>query len=758
MFQDGICEVETGLYSKCIKISDINYRIADRDEKVNIFTKYSEVLNYFDPSVFMQVSIINRRIDRELFEKTMLCELTGDELDKHRIEMNTMLESKSLEGDNGMLREKYVTFTTYASTYQTAIPALERLETDISDLFKTVGCEVKKMSGHERLLLIHDMNYPDAKLPWTYENLVYDSLTTKDAVAPTSYNFKDNKSQFEMGDLIGQVLYVKDLPADLADDLISVISDLPIDLTITLHINSEEQDKAFSLVKQKISFMEQQKIDEQKKAQKAGYDVDMIPYELKYSLAEAQELLDDLQNKNQRMFKLTVLIYTFSKDYDTLLENVYRIMATARKKNCKIAKLDYLQEEGINSTYPIGKNHMPIQRTLTTASTAIFIPFTTQELFQKGGNYYGVNTLSGKPIFFDRKTLKTPTGMILGTPGSGKSFAGKREIENILLTDPNSEVIVIDPEREFTLLAEGFDGVVVNISASSEQHINPMDITMDYSGEKEPLTLKSDFILTICELLIGGREGLTGAQRSIISRACMITYQPYFSNSKNNPMPTLKDFYNTIKQQPEPEAQAIALDLELYIEGTLSTFAFPTNVDTQKRFIVFDVRDLGKQLRTFGMLVVLDQIWNRITLNRAEGKRTWIFIDEIQLLFQNDQSANFIMEMFALWARARKWGAIPTGITQNVETLLLSDLARRMLSNSEFIMMLNQSASDRYELADLLKISPEQLKYVTNSEPGHGLLRAGSALVPFKDDFPKNTNLYRMMTTKIEEVTGQTIA
>ena len=758
MFQDGICEVETGLYSKCIKISDINYRIADRDEKVSTFTKYSEVLNYCDPSVFLQISIINRRIDKELFEKTMLCELTGDELDKHRIEMNSMLESKALEGDNGMLREKYVTFSTYASTYQTAIPALERLETDISDLFKTVGCEIKKMSGHERLLLIHDINYPDAKLPWTYENLVYDSLTTKDAVAPTSYNFKDNKSQFEMGDITGQVLYVKDLPADLADDLISVISDLPIDLTITLHINSEEQDKAFSLVKQKISFMEQQKIDEQKKAQKAGYDVDMIPYELKYSLAEAQELLDDLQNKNQRMFKLTVLIYTFSNDYDTLLENVYRIMATARKKNCKIAKLDYLQEEGINSTYPIGKNHMPIQRTLTTASTAIFIPFTTQELFQKGGNYYGMNSLSGKPIFFDRKTLKTPTGMILGTPGSGKSFAGKREIENILLTDPNSEVIVIDPEREFTLLAEGFDGVVVNISASSEQHINPMDITMDYSGEKEPLTLKSDFILTICELLIGGREGLSGAQRSIISRACMITYQPYFSNSKKNKMPTLKDFYNTIKQQPEPEAQAIALDLELYIEGTLSTFAFPTNVDTQKRFIVFDVRDLGKQLRTFGMLVVLDQIWNRITLNRAEGKRTWIFIDEIQLLFQNDQSANFIMEMFALWARARKWGAIPTGITQNVETLLLSDLARRMLSNSEFIMMLNQSASDRYELADLLKISPEQLKYVTNSEPGHGLLRAGSALVPFKDDFPKNTNLYRMMTTKIEEVNGQVIA
>jgi len=751
MFEDGICQVEYGLYSKTFKISDINYQIARREEQVDIFTRYCEVLNYCDPAMFLQITIINRRIDRDDFQRNMFSTLVGDNLDEYRKEMNTMLGDRALEGQNSILREKYITFSSSASTYQTAIPTLARLETDLIGLFKSLGCEVVTLNGLERLELIHTINNPDSRFDWTYDNLVFNGLTTKSAVAPSSFNFKDSKSMFEIGENLGQVLFLKDLPADLSDNLISALSDLPIDMTITLHIQSVEQDKAFALVKQKISFMEQQKIDEQKKALKAGYDTEMIPYELRYSLNEAQELLDDLQNKNQRMFKVTMLIYTFANDLDVLNENVYQILAAARKKNCKIERLDYLQEEGINSTYPLGKNHIEIQRTLTTASTAIFIPFTTQEIFQQGGMYYGQNALSRNLIFFDRKTLKAPNGVILGTPGSGKSFAAKREMINVLLNDENSEVLIIDPEREYLPLAYGFDGEIINISAASKDYINPMDITMDYADDEEPLLLKSDFVLTICELLIGGKMGLTAAQRSIISRACMIAYQPYFANSKKNPMPTLVDFYETIKAQPETIAQSIALDLELFIEGALSVFANRTNVDTTKRLVVFDIRDLGKQLRTFGMLVVMDQIWNRITMNRAVGKRTWIYIDEIQLLFQNEFSANYFFE---LWSRARKWGAIPTGITQNVETLLLSDLARRMLSNSDFIMMLNQATSDRVELAGLLNISPQQLGYVTNSEAGHGLLFAGKAIVPFVDKFPKTTRLYQMMTTKIEEVTS----
>lgn len=754
MFEDGICEVEKGLYSKCIKFADINYQIARRDEQVEIFSRYCEFLNYFDPSINLQITIHNRHIDTEDFKAQMLLK-TGretDSLDKYRKEYNTMLSEKALQGQNSIIREKYLTFAVKANNYEAAIPALARLETDITTNFKSLGCENYTLFGLERLEFLHKMFNPSDPFKFQYDYLVDSSLTTKDYIAPDSFDFT-HKNYYQFGDFYGQTLYLKDLPPDLSDKLISELSDIPCHMIITLHINSVEQDKAFALVKQKISFMEQQKIDEQKKALKGGYDVDMIPYELKYSLNEAEELLDDLQNKNQRMFKVTVLINTSAKDLDQLNDNVYQIMAVARKNNCKIGNLDYLQEEAMNSTMPIGKNLIEIQRTLTTASTGIFVPFTTQELFQESGMYYGLNALSRNLIFFNRKTLKNPNGFILGTPGSGKSFAAKREMVNVLL-NTDDEVLIIDPEREYTPLAKGFGGEVIHISAGSRAHINPLDITMDYADDDNPLLLKSEFVLSLCELLVGGKSGLTAAQKTVVDRACKITYQPYFANPHKYPVPTLKDFHKILKEQPEKEAISIALSMELYIEGSLSVFANPTNIDTNNRFIIFDIRDLGKQLKTMGMLIVLDQIWNRITQNRALGKRTWIYIDEIYLLFQNEYSANYLFE---LYKRSRKWGAIPTGITQNVEDLLVSDMARRMLSNTDFVMMLNQATSDRVELAALLNISNQQLSYVTNSQAGQGLLFAGNSIVPFIDKFPSDTELYQMMTTKVEEIAAQQV-
>ena len=749
MFDDGICEVEPGLYSKSFKFSDINYQTARRDEQVDLFTRYCEALNYCDPTMHLQISIVNRRINQDNFKESMFMTLHEDGLDKYRREMNGMLAEKALQGQNSILREKYLTFSTAATSYDTAIPALARLETDLAGHFKALGCDVHPQSGLERLELIHDLFRPEDRFQFTYDHLMESSMTTKHFVAPVSFDFS-NKNMFTFGNHFGQVLFLRELPAELSDKLISELSDLPIDMRISIHIRNEDQGKALEYVRRQISFMEMEATGKQDQAVQRGRNTEIaIPMETRRSYEEATKLLDLLENKNQRMFKVTLLVYTYADDLETLQDNAFQIMATARKNNVKIDALDLRQREGINSIMPVGKNYVNVERTLTTASTAIFIPFTTMELYQKGGMYYGLNALSRNMVIFNRYSLKAPNGVILGSPGSGKSFAAKREAINVLLNDPNAEVLIIDPEREYTQLAKGFNGEVVHISAGSKNYINPMDCSMDYADDEEPLHLKAEFILTICELLAGGKQGLTPGQRSIISRACKICYNPYFANPKKNPVPTLRDFYEVVKQQPEPEAQGLALDLEIYIEGTLSVFANRTNVDTTKRLVVYDVRDLGKQLRTFGMLVVLDQIWNRITQNRAIGKRTWIYIDEIQLLFTNEYSANYFFE---LWSRSRKWGAIPTGITQNVETLLLSDLARRMLSNSDFIMMLNQATSDRMELAGLLNISNKQLSYVTNSEPGHGLLFAGKSIVPFLDHFPVDTELYKMMTTKIEEV------
>lgn len=756
MLEDGICQVEPGLYSRTMKFSDINYQTARNDEQLDIFGRYSELLNYFDPTIHAQINIVNRHIDRDSFREEMfMSDVEGEEkLNRYRKEMNLMLAAKALEGQNSMLREKYITFSTAATSYEAAIPTLARLTTDLTGQFKSLGCDIQEMSGTDRLQQLHAIFRPAEKFSFNYDQLLYNNLTTKELIAPNSFDFSE-RDYFTFSDQggthYGQVLFLRDLPPELSDKLISDISDIPVDMNITLHIENVDQVKALELVRRQIAFMEMEASDKQVKAAQKGENMDIaVPMETRRSYEEGVKLLDLLENKNQRMFRLTMLVYTFADDLDTLQDNAFQIMAVARGKNVKIDRLAYRQQEGLNSILPLGKNHVEIKRTLTTASVAIFVPFTTVELYQPGGIYYGQNALSRNLVIFNRYTCKAQNGIILGSPGSGKSMAAKREAISVLLNDPNADVLFIDPEREYTALAQSFGGEVIHISSSSKNHINPMDVTMDYADDEEPLQLKSEFVLTIFELLVGGKVGLTGAQRSIISRACKMCYSPYFANPKRHGVPTLRDLYNTILKQPEPEAKALALELELYIDGTLSVFAHHTNVDTQNRLVVYDTRDLGKPLRTFGMIVVLDQIWNRITANRAIGKRTWIYIDEMQLLFSNEYSANYFFE---LWSRARKWGAVPTGITQNVETLLLSDLARRMLSNSDFIMMLNQATSDRVELAGLLNISNKQLSHVTNSEPGHGLLFAGKSIVPFLDDFPKNTELYRMMTTKIEEVT-----
>lgn len=747
MYENGVCELKEGLYSRTFKFSDINYAIADQSEQELTFSSYCELLNSCDSDTSLQISIINRSKDKKQFEKDLSYELVDDGLDVYRKEMNHMISNKIKYGNSSLQKEKYITFNQRAKTLEQAIPALNRLQGDLEDQFSEMGCEVEELSGIERLRVVNDILRPNKKLHFEYEDLLFSGLTTHSAIAPDSFDFKYRKDRFKMGDYYGQVLYLRNYPAELSDKLITNITDIPTNLQITLHIEPLDQQKGLDLVKTKLSFMEQQKIDEQKKAARSNYDPNLIPMELRRSMDEAQELLDQMQGDNEKLFSFTFLVMAVDKDERKLDDTIEQILTAGRKNDCEFAKLNYLQEEGLNSTLLWGNNFVPIHRTLTTASTAVFIPFTAQELMQPNGKYYGLNSVTKNLVTLDRRKLKAPNGFILGTPGSGKSFATKKEMTAVLLSDPDAEVIVIDPEREYTPLAEALNGEVIQISAGSKNHVNPMEINNDYADDDDPVILKTDFVLSLCEMLVGGNIGLSPTQKTLIDRSCRFAYKKYFENGSG--MPTLKDFSNILKDQPEDEARQLAVELELYTEGSLSVFSHQTNVDTSKRFIVFDVKDLGKQLRSMGMLIILDQIWNRITSNRNAGRRTWVYIDEIQLLFSNEYAENYFFE---LWSRARKWGAIPTGITQNVSTLLSSLNAERMLSNSDFVLMLNQSQRDRERLGELLHISSRQKKYITNAKEGAGLMYAGDSMIPLYDEFPKDTNLYKVMSTKIEDV------
>lgn len=748
MIEDGVCEVEKGVFSKTIKFADINYEIAKKEDQVDIFSKYCEFLNYFNDSIKVQITIQNRYINQDTFKRKMLIKVKDTEeeyMQRYKKEFNSMLLEKASQRQNNVIRDKYITFTVKAENYDTAVPMLSKIETGIMSNLKTLGAGDRTLTGRERVENLYSFFNQNQDIEFDYDYTLNTGLTTKDFIAPNSFDFTDKKT-FQFNDTYAQVIRIKDLPTDLSDKIISEITELNLNLNIALHIEAVEHKEALDLVKRKIAFMEQQKIDEQKKALRSNYDVDMIPHELKYSLDEAEQLLDDLQNRNQRMFTLTTLIYTCADTKEKLEEQVFQISSVCRQNGCTTETLDYLQEDALNSILPLGKNHINIKRTLTTASTAIFMPFSTQELYQENGLYYGLNALSHNLILANRKALKTPSGFILGTPGSGKSFKAKTEIVNVLLKT-DDDVIIVDPENEYQYLTKCFNGTNINISAGSKEHINPMDISEEY--DEDPLKLKSEFLLSLCNLIVGGRKGLSTQEKAVIDRAVTMTYSNFFTAFGKKDIPTLKDFYETLLAQPESEAKNVALSLELYIKGSLSVFAEKTNIDMNNRLITFNIKDLGKELKTMGMLIVLDQIWNRVTLNRQKGKRTWLYMDEIHLLFANDYSSNYLV---SLYKRARKWGLIPTGITQNVEDLLLSDDARRMLSNSDFIIMLNQATSDRIELANLLDISNQQLSYVTNAKEGQGLVFAGNSIIPFIDEFPKETELYKMMTSKFEEV------
>ena len=753
MCRDGICIIGDRYFTRQIQFYDVNYQLAQNEDKNLIFENYCDFLNYFDSSIKVQLSFLNQRADMEEYQKSIHIPEQADDFNGIRREYSGMLKGQLARGNNGLTKTKYITFGIEADSLKEAKPRLERIEADVLANFKVLGVRAHSLDGYERLAILHRMFHPadNQKFKFAWDAIWKTGLSSKDFIAPDSFTFKSGQ-YFQIGRTYGAVSFLQILAPELTDRMLADFLDLENSMVVTLHIQSIDQSAAIKNIKRKITDLDRMKIEEQKKAVRAGYDMDIIPSDLATFGSEAKTLLEDLQSRNERMFLVTMLVMNHAGTRQKLENNIFQATGVAQKYNCALRRLDYQQEQGLMSSLPLGLNQISIQRGLTTSSTAIFVPFTTQELFMNGeALYYGLNALSNNLIMADRKKLKNPNGLILGTPGSGKSFSAKREITNAFLITPD-DIAIIDPEQEYSPLVQRLGGQVIDISPASDQYINPMDLTLNYSEDDNPLTLKSDFILSLMELIVGGKSGLEPVEKTVVDRCVHMVYRDYLQDPRPEKMPVLGDLYELLRKQPEQEAQRLATALEIYVTGSLNVFNHQTNVEIKSRIVCYVIKNLGKQLKKFGMQVVQDQVWGRVSENREAHKSTRLYIDEMHLLLREEQTAAYTVE---IWKRFRKWGGIPTGITQNVKDLLASREIANIFENSDFIYMLNQAGGDRQILAKQLNISPHQLGYVTNSNAGEGLLFYGNVIIPFVDHFPKDTELYSIMTTRPEDLAEQ---
>ena len=753
IFPDGICRVTDNYYSKTVQFQDINYQLNQNEDKTAIFDSWCDFLNYFDSSIHFQLSFVNLAANKDSYAQTIAIPPRADAFNQLRTEYTKMLQTQLARGNNGLVKTKFITFGVEADNLKTAKPRLERIEIDILNNFKRLGVQAEPLNGHDRLKLMHDVLHMDEQEPFrfSWDWLAPSGLSVKDFIAPSSFEFRTGSS-FAVGKKYGRASFLQILAPELNDRMLADFLDMESSVIVSMHIQSVDQVKAIKTIKRKITDLDKMKIEEQKKAIRAGYDMDIIPSDLATYGNEAKKLLQELQSRNERMFLLTFIILNTAGSMQQLKNNVFQANSIAQKYNCQLTTLDFRQEEGLMSSLPLGLNEITIQRGLTTSSVAIFVPFTTQELFQTGKEalYCGINALSNNLIMVDRKLLKNPNGLILGTPGSGKSFSAKREIANVFLVT-DDDIIICDPEAEYGPLVEHLHGQVIKISPTSTDYINPMDLNLNYSDDENPLSLKSDFILSLCELIVGGKDGLMPVEKTIIDRCVRLVYRNYLNDPRPENMPILGDLYEELRKQDEKEAQYIATALEIYVTGSLNVFNHQTNVDVHSRVVAYDIKELGKQLKKIGMLIVQDQVWNRVTVNREAHKSTRYYIDEMHLLLKEEQTASYTIE---IWKRFRKWGGMPTGVTQNVKDLLSSREVENIFENSDYIYMLNQASGDRQILAKQLNISPHQLSYVTHSGEGEGLLFYGNIILPFVDRFPKDTELYRVLTTKPQEVSS----
>ena len=741
--EDGIFLVGKNKYSKSFKFLDINYAVASKEDKEALFLDYSEILNSLDTGATTKITINNRRINKLDFEKRILLKDTNDNLDKYRKEYNQMLISQA-KNANEIVQEKIITISVYKNSIEEARNYFTRAYTELTNHFNSLGSKCIELDTKERLRIAHDFYRTGEETSFHFN--LHESMKKghnfKDFVCPDTVEFE--KDYFKLGNRYGRVLFLKEYASYINDDMVSELTDLNKNMMLSIDIIPIPMDEAVKEAENRRLGVETNITNWQRKQNANNNFSAIIPYDMEQQRNDSKEFLDDLTLRDQRMF-LTVITIVVTDDTKEKLDiDTDALLQIASKNLCQLGILRFQQLDGLNTVLPFGVRKIDALRTLTTESLAVFMPFKVQEIRHENGIFYGQNAISKNMIIADRRQLLNGNSFILGVSGSGKSFTAKQEIASIKLKDANADIILLDPEREYSPLVKALGGEVIKISATSNNHINAMDMNSEYGDGANPVILKSEFILSLCEQLIGSNN-LGPKQKSIIDRCTANVYRVFQQGNYQGIPPTLQDFRDELLKQPEEEAKEIALAIELFTNGSLNTFAMNTNVNTSNSLICYDILDLGKQLLPIGMLVVLDSILNRITANRVKGKNTYIFIDEIYLLFQYEYSANFL---FTLWKRVRKYGAFCTGITQNVEDLLQSHTARTMLANSEFIIMLNQASTDRLELAKLLNISDLQMSYITNVGAGEGLIKVGSSLVPFSNRFPKNTELYKLMTTK----------
>ena len=742
IWPDGIFQVGSR-FSKTFFFTDINYSIASKEDKTAMFIDYSELLNALDSGASAKITINNRRIDKAEFEKSLLLPMKEDGLDHYRKEYNEMLLSKVTGTNNSVVQDRYITITVAKKTIDEARTYFARVGTDLITHLSQLSSIGRELDAAARLQIFRDFfkGGEPAAFAFDLKEHMKKGHSFKDWLCPDSMEFQ--KDHFRLNDRWGRVLYLQGYASYIKDSMINELTSLNRSLMLSIDIIPVPTDEAVREMQNRLLGVETNVTNWQRRQNANNNFSAVVPYDLEQQRKETREMLDDLTTRDQRMMFAVVTLVHLADSKEELDSDTETLQSIARKHLCQLTTLNWQQADGLVTALPLGLRRIDALRTLTTEALAVLMPFKAQEIWDRGGVYYGQNAISKNLIVADRRQLLNGNAFILGVSGSGKSFSAKKEMVSLALSTQD-DIIVIDPESEYRPLIEGLGGQVINISATSPNHINAMDMEQGYGDGENPVVLKSEFLLSLCEQLIGAGK-LSAKEKSVIDRCTAQVYRDYIRSGYHGAVPTLQDFHAELLRQPEKEAQDVALAIELFTDGSLNTFAKPTNVDTNARILCYDIRDLGKQLLPVGMLVVLDSIFNRIIRNRGLKRNTWIYIDEIYLLFQHEYSANFL---FTLWKRMRKYQACGTGISQNIEDLLQSHTARTMLANSEFLIMLNQAATDREELAHLLNISDNQLSYITNVDSGRGLIKCGSAIVPFVDSFPRHTRLYQMMTTR----------